>query len=346
MTKQKKIMLKQKSLFYLSTLLLAIAPSSNSLCMQKLMSKFLLQTQKSLPQPRNSMFGKIMDSFGKSEFMEHYNDYLASQYPINIPLASEAMQQLGQKAQLTVGVKENRLVPIRDFREIPKGQFSAGYKNIFLSEDYCSKIFFTKETNGLNRNKTASAYGILNHSLLHEGSHIKHNDAATMDWIRETTFYSSLFLTPVLTKLAIDPRMLSTYFLATFITTTIGDKLAKKQLKHCERRADIEAFYAAKCHNCVAEIAAMRHEMFAEYYQEIRLWQPVIDNPSRYEQASQDEAPAIVKEFKDKIAFLSRYSAPEEGDAIATHLKKENKLCDYHRAEQETSPNALTHSTK
>lgn len=321
------------STFYLSAFLLTIAPFSSTLCMREkvyqkgasLLCRNLssslkgaptvspaIPTRNNLPQPQNSIFGKIMDNFGKSEFMIRYNADLAFRHPSTAPFAPEKIQQMAYAAQLVIGIKKDKVVPIRINNNTPVLAAGPGY--IFLNEAVVlEKNPPEKPNNGILK-PIILTYGDLRCSLLHEGSHINYNDAAISHYIRT----EAQKVSPSRAQLWLS--------------------INEKHLLNCERRADIESFYASECHVCVSERATDMRKSTNNAHENIRKCEPVINNPDRYTQASRDAAPSAIKEAK---YFLAAYAKPEEADTIAAHLKAENKLCDYHRAEQETSSDAL-----
>lgn len=287
-----------------------------------------------------SALGRIADYCAQSWVVERWNDWKAQNRPLDsreTSLASEHLQQMGRKAQDAVGIKKQKQVTIINHNSIR--DFWADYKHILLNEQMVRAAYLSPhEPNEYNKNKALSSYGVLNCNLHHESVHIKYNDRAFNSFIGTAGTILSLTLTPALIKTTINPQGLLKliYPVAMLLTAGSGVFLAVSHITyHYERRADTEGHYATQCHVCVSEkaeevrmVVTTCDNAFNQLQEELKNINPneSPENALRYQEIT-NGLTYIRRTLGDKSLYLSA----EENELIAARLKKENKVCDYHR---------------
>lgn len=221
-------------------------------------------------------------------FEKHIQSRIASGIVLGSQPASEKYQEFARQAQIDVEIPEEFHVPCTKLAEGSP------------LEDIVGAIAFSDSIIVNEKRVDKTLYGNQRISLYHEAIHKKNNDFSLDTIIEFGTLLSAGFLAHKGLKW-INPQGKSRAFhlLCVGIASLSASLITSAQYKKmCERRADIDAIYAADCAECAREFAVRRTECFE-----------VEKNPIRF----------------------NGYLWPNEISLIAYDLNAQGKLCAHHK---------------
>ena len=302
---------------------------------------------------------KMLGCFAQSGLVDCYNQYLArieqkcldrESQKNNVQDACEKLKELGRKAQIAVGVPQERIVPI---------------KQTALERMYACVVPGFIIVNSDNE-LTDDASRCLLH---HEAVHTKYHDAAIRllitSFIIFTSSVSSFGVTIAEHRRDSDDWLPLAYACAVFFSGLAASYFVDTTYtKYFQRRADIEGYYATECFRCVSGLLECRREELLQHARSIlnskasptscpkqeltaKLF-AMLDPAVVHLTGEQREAKAIAmldpmvvhltgeqREAKaivilDSMRSRSGYLSLKETQQIADDLKQENKLCEIH----------------
>lgn len=219
-------------------------------------------TQSMEPEKENSLnkkalWEKVIDNVAQSYPMYWYEQNIARRiysiwFPVSNWMVSKDCQELGKEAQNAVGIPEKLHKPIEEFfyDDSTNGTTCPAYADPFAIHVYEKK--FKKYKHGVKRC-----------ILHHEAVHCKYHDHAMGDLIQLAT---TLTIGGCIYKLCSDLKFTPIMVIAIGCFTSImtAKTVKSKYLNYCERRADIESYYATQCAQCVQEMVPCHKNVILE----------------------------------------------------------------------------------
>ncbi len=285
----------------------------------------------------------MLGRFAQSEFVDRENKRLARSYGesqrIDVQDVCEKLKELGRKAQIAVGVPQERIVPIKQKASEEADEYStAGLDCIIVNSD-------NEMTDGVSRC-----------ILYHEAVHIKYRDSATHHLIVKYATLGAFWVSGFATVVVCKPKRwwkllcpVAAFFAGKIAQHFVGTSYSR----YVERRADVEGYYATECYRCVYEKAEKDRSYLLQLVPSIQnskestccpdpkltdekkakiraMLDPMISRLGCLTD-EQKEAKAIV--ILDSMTRNSKlgYLSVSETLQIADDLKQENKLCELHK---------------
>lgn len=254
---------------------------------------------------QKGFIGKALAAMATSNIAHSFNRFWSTRLP-GVP-AREDIEQLGQEAQTAAGIPADRQVPIRyqaDLRHAAQVHEDA----IVVGDQFYDKTV---------------SYGVKRCDMFHEAVHVKYND----DTFTAIPYFGSLLGTTVTTKKLLNPQgKLKLLYIPSLIAGHYVGRAIQRQYKnYYERRADIEGHYATQCHDCVTEKT-----------EDIRDLRNFMHETICSIEAKSEPTEGELRGLKIATQWLEskkRYLSVEENEIIAADLKRDNKVCPFHKNE-------------